>query len=69
MFAIENILPTLYTNVYGWSPGSIGLSFLSPGIGEVSSSFYQNSHETFELNCLLGYWSVCWWTDIRLLLE
>lgn len=40
MFAIENILPTLYTNVYGWSPGSIGLSFLSPGIGEVSSSFY-----------------------------
>jgi hypothetical protein len=36
MFAIENILPPLYTNVYGWSPGAIGLSFLSPGLGEVS---------------------------------
>ncbi|CAO3592564.1 unnamed protein product [Absidia cylindrospora] len=40
MFAIENMLPPLYTKVYGLSSGIIGLTFLSPGIGEVFGSLF-----------------------------
>ncbi|ORZ20437.1 major facilitator superfamily domain-containing protein [Absidia repens] len=40
MFAIENMLPPLYTGVYGLSSGIIGLTFLSPGIGEVFGSLF-----------------------------
>jgi len=50
MFAIENILPPLYTNVYGWSPGAIGLSFLSPGLGEVIGAFVGGRISDFFLN-------------------
>ncbi|KAI8584583.1 hypothetical protein K450DRAFT_217006 [Umbelopsis ramanniana AG] len=50
MFAIENILPPLYTNVYGWSPGAIGLSFLSPGLGEVIGAFIGGRISDFFLN-------------------
>lgn len=50
MFAIENILPTLYTNTYGWSPGSIGLSFLSPGLGEVIGAFVGGRMSDYFLN-------------------
>jgi MFS family permease len=38
MFAIENMLPSLYTNVYGLSSGLVGLTFISPGLGEVIGS-------------------------------
>ncbi|GAB5585232.1 hypothetical protein Unana1_00132 [Umbelopsis nana] len=50
MFAIENILPPLYTNVYVWSPGTIGLSFLSPGLGEVIGAFVGGRISDFFLN-------------------
>ncbi|CAO3601373.1 unnamed protein product [Absidia cylindrospora] len=40
MFAIENMLPPLYSKVYGLSSGMIGLTFLSPGIGEVFGSLF-----------------------------
>ncbi|KAI8339108.1 major facilitator superfamily domain-containing protein [Chlamydoabsidia padenii] len=40
MFAIENMLPPLYTTVYNLSPSIIGLTFLSPGIGEVFGSLF-----------------------------
>ncbi|KAI9484326.1 major facilitator superfamily domain-containing protein [Zychaea mexicana] len=38
MFAIENMLPELYTHQYGFSSSLIGLSFISPGLGEVIGS-------------------------------
>ncbi|ORX52678.1 MFS general substrate transporter [Hesseltinella vesiculosa] len=38
MFAVENMLPPLYTHTYGMSPGLIGLSFFSPGLGEIVGS-------------------------------
>ncbi|KAI8970481.1 major facilitator superfamily domain-containing protein [Mycotypha africana] len=50
MFAIENMLPTLYTNTYGFSSGSIGLSFLSPGIGEVLGSLFSGRISDVFLN-------------------
>ncbi|CAO3631137.1 unnamed protein product [Cunninghamella blakesleeana] len=40
MFAIENMLPDLYTNHYGLSSGMVGLTFLSPGLGEIVGSIF-----------------------------
>jgi MFS family permease len=38
MFAIENMLPQLYSSTYGFSSGLVGLTFISPGLGEVFGS-------------------------------
>lgn len=50
MFAIENMLPELYTNVYGLSSGIIGLTFISPGLGEVIGSLFSGKLSDYFLN-------------------
>ncbi|PHZ14777.1 MFS general substrate transporter [Rhizopus microsporus ATCC 52813] len=50
MFAIENMLPPLYTSVYGLSSGLIGLTFISPGLGEVIGSLFSGKLSDFFLN-------------------
>ncbi|KAI9342730.1 major facilitator superfamily domain-containing protein [Pilaira anomala] len=50
MFAIENMLPSLYTNVYGLSSGLIGLTFISPGLGEVFGSLISGKLSDYFLN-------------------
>ena len=50
MFAIENMLPPLYTSVYGLSSGLIGLTFISPGHGEVIGSLFSGKLSDFFLN-------------------
>ncbi|GAA5802913.1 hypothetical protein HPULCUR_008388 [Helicostylum pulchrum] len=50
MFAIENMLPALYTNVYGLSSGLVGLTFISPGLGEVFGSLISGKLSDFFLN-------------------
>ncbi|CAO3629707.1 unnamed protein product [Cunninghamella echinulata] len=49
MFAIENMIPELYTNTYSMSAGMIGLTFLSPGIGEVVGSVFSGQLSNFYL--------------------
>ncbi|KAI7873618.1 major facilitator superfamily domain-containing protein [Mucor mucedo] len=50
MFAIENMLPSLYTNVYGLSSGLVGLTFISPGLGEVIGSLISGKLSDIFLN-------------------
>lgn len=50
MFAIENMLPPLYTSVYGLSSGIIGLTFISPGLGEVIGSLISGKLSDIFLN-------------------
>lgn len=50
MFAIENMLPSLYTSTYGLSSGVIGLTFISPGLGEVIGSLLSGKLSDFFLN-------------------
>ncbi|CEP09487.1 hypothetical protein [Parasitella parasitica] len=50
MFAIENMLPGLYTSVYGLSSGVIGLTFISPGLGEVFGSLFSGKLSDYFLN-------------------
>ncbi|GAA5815154.1 hypothetical protein MFLAVUS_008660 [Mucor flavus] len=50
MFAIENMLPALYTNVYGLSSGLVGLTFISPGLGEVFGSLISGKLSDYFLN-------------------
>ena len=50
MFAIENMLPSLYTNVYQLSSGLIGLTFISPGLGEVIGSLISGKLSDIFLN-------------------
>ncbi|KAI8646559.1 major facilitator superfamily domain-containing protein [Parasitella parasitica] len=50
MFAIENMLPELYTSVYGLSSGMIGLTFISPGLGEVIGSLFSGKLSDYFLN-------------------
>ncbi|KAI8989946.1 major facilitator superfamily domain-containing protein [Pilobolus umbonatus] len=50
MFAIENMLPALYTDVYGLSSGAIGLTFISPGLGEVIGSLMNGKLSDIFLN-------------------
>ncbi|KAI8150206.1 major facilitator superfamily domain-containing protein [Fennellomyces sp. T-0311] len=50
MFAIENMLPELYTNQYNFSSSLIGLSFISPGIGEVVGSLISGKLSDIFLN-------------------
>lgn len=50
MFAIENMLPDLYTTTYAFSAGLIGLSFISPGLGEVFGSLISGKLSDIFLN-------------------
>ncbi|KAF7732082.1 hypothetical protein EC973_006337 [Apophysomyces ossiformis] len=50
MFAIENMLPALYTQTYGFTSSLIGLSFISPGIGEVVGSLLSGKLSDYFLN-------------------
>ncbi|KAG0168224.1 hypothetical protein DFQ28_002623 [Apophysomyces sp. BC1034] len=50
MFAIENMLPDLYTKTYGFTSSLIGLSFISPGIGEVIGSLFCGKLSDYFLN-------------------
>ncbi|KAG1462865.1 hypothetical protein G6F46_003942 [Rhizopus delemar] len=50
MFAIENMLPSLYTSTYGLSSGVIGLTFISPGLGEVIGSLLSGKLSDLFLN-------------------
>ncbi|KAI7848170.1 major facilitator superfamily domain-containing protein [Circinella umbellata] len=50
MFAIENMLPELYTYQYGFSSSLIGLSFISPGLGEVIGSLISGKLSDIFLN-------------------
>ncbi|RCH77940.1 hypothetical protein CU098_002304, partial [Rhizopus stolonifer] len=50
MFAIENMLPDLYTSTYGLSSGIIGLTFISPGLGEVFGSLISGKLSDHFLN-------------------
>lgn len=50
MFAIENMLPDLYTKVYGFNSALIGLSFISPGLGEVIGSLISGKLSDIFLN-------------------
>lgn len=50
MFAIENMLPPLYTSVYGLSSGIVGLTFISPGLGEVIGSLISGRLSDIFLN-------------------
>lgn len=50
MFAIENMLPPLYTQVYGFSSGLVGLTFISPGLGEVIGSLISGKLSDIFLN-------------------
>ncbi|CDS12234.1 hypothetical protein LRAMOSA04429 [Lichtheimia ramosa] len=50
MFAIENMLPDLYTNTYAFSASLIGLSFISPGLGEVFGSLISGKLSDIFLN-------------------
>ncbi|KAI8391126.1 major facilitator superfamily domain-containing protein [Radiomyces spectabilis] len=50
MFAIENMLPPLYTQTYGLSSGIIGLTFISPGLGEVIGSLISGRLSDYFLN-------------------
>jgi MFS family permease len=50
MFAIENMLPPLYTQVYGLSSGLVGLTFISPGLGEVIGSLISGKLSDIFLN-------------------
>ncbi|KAI9481026.1 MAG: major facilitator superfamily domain-containing protein [Benjaminiella poitrasii] len=50
MFAIENMLPPLYTATYGLSSGLVGLTFISPGLGEVIGSLFSGKLSDYFLN-------------------
>ncbi|ORY98745.1 major facilitator superfamily domain-containing protein [Syncephalastrum racemosum] len=50
MFAIENMLPDLYTKHYQFSSSLIGLSFISPGLGEVIGSLLSGKFSDIYLN-------------------
>ncbi|KAI7905292.1 major facilitator superfamily domain-containing protein [Cokeromyces recurvatus] len=50
MFAIENMLPLLYTKTYGLSSGLVGLTFISPGLGEVFGSLLSGKLSDYFLN-------------------
>lgn len=50
MFAIENMLPDLYTKQYNFSSSLIGLSFISPGLGEVIGSLISGKLSDIFLN-------------------
>lgn len=50
MFAIENMLPDLYTQHYQFSSSLIGLSFISPGLGEVIGSLLSGKFSDIYLN-------------------
>ncbi|KAI8089220.1 major facilitator superfamily domain-containing protein [Halteromyces radiatus] len=53
MFAIENMLPPLYTSMYNLSSGIIGLTFLSPGLGEVFGSLFSGHLSHYYLHCAI----------------
>ncbi|KAI8060588.1 major facilitator superfamily domain-containing protein [Gongronella butleri] len=50
MFAIENMIPSLYTTTYGMSSGMIGLTFISPGLGEIVGSLFSGHVSHFFLH-------------------